>query len=60
MLFTDHLKNLFSDFFRFDIWLRVLDYVITIGYISGGHYPKVLASVIGGIFESKEFKHRTI
>ncbi|CAK65606.1 unnamed protein product (macronuclear) [Paramecium tetraurelia] len=46
--FKDHLSNLFSGFFYFDVWLRVFDYIIGIGFIEGS-FDKVIASVVGGI-----------
>ncbi|CAD8074013.1 unnamed protein product [Paramecium primaurelia] len=57
--FRIHLNNLFSDFFYFDIWLRVFDYIIGIGYVNGD-YDRVIASVIGGILnEVDQNKYRT-
>ncbi|CAD8204902.1 unnamed protein product [Paramecium octaurelia] len=46
--FKDHLSNLFSGFFYFDVWLRVFDYIIGIGFIDGS-FDKVIASIVGGI-----------
>lgn len=46
--FKDHLSNLFSGFFYFDVWLRIFDYIIGIGFIEGS-FDKVIASIIGGI-----------
>lgn len=42
------MSNLFSDFFYFDVWLRVFDYVMCIGFLDGS-FDKVIASVVGGI-----------
>lgn len=47
--FKEHMSNLFSGFFYFDVWLRVFDYIIGIGY-SDGNFDKAVASVVGGIF----------
>ncbi|CAK84085.1 unnamed protein product (macronuclear) [Paramecium tetraurelia] len=50
-----HLNNLFSDFFYFDIWLRVFDYIIGIGFVNGD-LSKAIASVIGGILTEVDYK----
>ncbi|CAD8179346.1 unnamed protein product [Paramecium octaurelia] len=57
--FRSHLNNLFSDFFYFDIWLRVFDYIIGIGFVNGD-FDRAIASVIGGILnEVDSNKYRT-
>ncbi|CAK84561.1 unnamed protein product (macronuclear) [Paramecium tetraurelia] len=57
--FRTHMNNLFSDFFYFDIWLRVFDYIIGIGFVNGD-FDRAIASVIGGILnEVDSKKYRT-
>ena len=56
--FKDHLSNLFSGFFYFDVWLRVFDYIIGIGFIEGS-FDKVIASVVGGILSQVNYSSFT-
>lgn len=49
------MNNLFSDFFYFDIWLRVFDYIIGIGFVYGD-FGKAIGSVIGGILNEVDYK----
>lgn len=58
-IFYDHVINFFSDFFYFDAWLRVMDYVIGVGFVSG-NINKALASVVGGIILSVGNEFRTL
>ncbi|CAD8207793.1 unnamed protein product [Paramecium pentaurelia] len=56
--FKDHLSNLFSGFFYFDVWLRVFDYIIGIGFIEGS-FDKVIGSVVGGILNEINYQSFT-
>jgi hypothetical protein len=46
--FKPHLSNLFSEYFYFDVWLRVFDYIVGIGFVYD-KLSKAVASVVGGI-----------
>ncbi|CAD8123319.1 unnamed protein product [Paramecium sonneborni] len=58
MWFKDHLSNLFSGYFYFDVWLRVFDYIIGIGFIEGS-FDRVIASVVGGILDQVNYQSFT-